>query len=101
MRLSLIFSALAMGTLACGCAAPDRVTAENYSTIRANSHSAADVEAILGPPDSKLVDMWVYQRPDQHVTVLIDFDGHGRVARKQWVDGKTGAWDDTNDKPKP
>jgi outer membrane protein assembly factor BamE (lipoprotein component of BamABCDE complex) len=82
-----------------GCAAPDRVNSTNYSQIRQDVHTQADVEAILGEPDSRLMDMWVYQRLDDRVTVLIDFDARGRVARKQWVDGTTGAWDDTADKP--
>lgn len=83
-----------------GCSSPDCVSRANYSQIQQNVHTHADVEAILGEPDSKLADMWIYQRPDDHLTVLIDFDPSGRVTRKQWVDGVQGAWDDTEVKPR-
>lgn len=84
-----------------GCSSPDCVTRANYTQIQQNVHSHADVEAILGEPDSKLADMWIYQRPDDHLTVMIDFDADGRVTRKQWVDGVQGAWDDTNESGRP
>lgn len=99
-KISLL-TVVAMPLLLSGCATPDKVSSANYSQIRQDVHTQTDVVSILGEPDSKLADMWVYQRPDDHVTVLIDFDSGGRVARKQWVDGTTGAWDDTYDKPKP
>src|SRR5215212_7112701 len=83
------------------CSSPDCVNRANYTQIQQNVHTQADVEAILGEPDSKLADMWIYQRPDDHLTVMIDFDADGRVARKQWVDGVQGAWDDTNQPRRP
>ena len=103
MRMSriFVFAVPAGALLLSGCTKPDCVNPANFSQIQQNVHTQADVESILGAPDSKLSDMWVYQRPDDHVTVLIDFDAGGRVTRKQWVDGMTGAWDDTNEKPKP
>ena len=84
-----------------GCAAPDRLVRANYTQIKQNTSTQADVETLIGKPDSKLADMWIYQRPDDHLTVMIDFDANGRVTRKQWVDGIQGAWDDTNKPHRP
>src|SRR5262245_5030407 len=80
-----------------GCATPDRMTQANYSQIQQSVHTQADVETILGPPSNKLGDMWLYERPDQHVSVMIDFDKGGRVSRKQWVGGVEGSWHDTKE----
>jgi hypothetical protein len=84
--------------LAVGCAPKDCVTYDNYTKIRATMHTAADVEAILGEPDSKLPDLWIYQRPDAHLTVMIDFDEKGKVSRTQWIDALGETWHDTTDK---
>ena len=82
-----------------GCSTPDRLVKANYTQIQQNTSTQADVEALIGKPNSKLADMWIYQRPDDHLTVMIDFDANGRVTRKQWVDGIQGAWDDTKNTP--
>ena len=81
-----------------GCASKDRVTYDNYTKIRTTMHTAADVEAILGEPDSKLPDLWIYQRPDAHLTVMVDFDEKGKVSRTQWIDALGETWHDTTDK---
>jgi len=83
-----------------GCSTPDRMVQANYSQIQQNVHTQTDVEALIGPPSNKLGDMWLYERPDQHVTVMIDFGPDGRVTRKQWVGGLEGAWHDTKEAPK-
>ncbi len=88
-------------TMISGCAKPDRLSRVNYTQIQQNASTQADVEALIGKPTSQLSDMWIYQRPDDHLTVMIDFDNGGRVTRKQWIDGVQGAWDDTNQKPRP
>ena len=97
--------AIVLGTLPAvvfiGCSTPDRMVQANYSQIQQNVHTQADVEALIGPPSNKLGDMWLYERPDQHVTVMIDFDKSGRVTRKQWVGGLEGTWHDTKEVPKP
>lgn len=85
----------------CGCAQPDRVGRENYSQVRTGVHTADDVAAILGEPDSKLADMWIYQRPDRHLNVIIEFDAKGRVARTQWVDALGETWEDSDEKKPP
>ena len=95
-RCLMIGLALGTASVLSGCASPDRLVKANYTQIQQNSSTQADVETLIGKPESKLADMWIYQRPDDHLTVLIDFDAQGRVTRKQWVDGIDGAWDDTN-----
>lgn len=100
MKMALVaVTAFSLMTLF-GCSTPDRLVQANYSQIEANKSTESDVESLIGKPDSKLADMWIYQRPDDHLTVMIDFDASGRVTRKQWVDAIQGAWDDTNQKPK-
>jgi hypothetical protein len=84
-----------------GCATKDRLNKMSYSQIQPHASTQADVEALIGEPTSKFSDMWIYQRPDDHLTVMIDFDPKGQVTRKQWVDGVQGAWDDTNNTRKP
>lgn len=99
---ALVACAASLTLVTVGCAPKDLVTYDNYTKIRATMHSAADVEAILGEPDSKLTDMWIYQRPDAHLTVMIDFDEKGKVSRTQWIDALGETWHDTTDKkPKP
>lgn len=92
-----VFAGLLVGAAAVlsGCAAPDRLNRANFTQIQQNASTQTDVESLIGKPDSKLADMWIYQRPDDHLTVMIDFDAQGRVTRKQWVDGIDGAWDDS------
>lgn len=98
MKMTMsVLCALCIATLV-GCSTPDRLVQANYSQIETNKSMQSDVESLIGKPDSKLADMWIYQRPDDHLTVMIDFDASGRVTRKQWIDGLQGAWDDTNQK---
>jgi hypothetical protein len=82
---------------ACGCAAPDRLAQANYDRIQQNASSHAEVVELIGEPDNKLGEMWLYERPDKHLTVMIDFDQNGKVERKQWIDGLGESWHDTKD----
>ena len=91
--------ALGAASVLSGCSSPDRLVRANYTQIQQNSSTQADVQTLIGKPNSKLADMWIYQRPDEHLTVMIDFDAGGRVTRKQWVDGVDGAWDDSEVAP--
>ncbi len=83
---------------AAGCASKDKLVYENYSTIRANASTMDDVEAALGEPTSKLSELWIYERPDQHLIVKIEFDKSNRVTRTQWIDALGETWHDTSDK---
>jgi PBP1b-binding outer membrane lipoprotein LpoB len=81
-----------------GCAStPDRVMRQNYTQIRENASTRAEVGSLLGTPEHTIGDTWMYTRPEQHLTVIIDFGANGEVVRKQWVDGETGTWDDSSD----
>ena len=93
------FLAFVVGILVGGCAStPDTVMHQNYELIRENASSRAEVGSLLGTPEHTIGDTWMYTRPEQHLTVIIDFDANGQVVRKQWVDGEHGTWDDSRDK---
>jgi len=100
IRWTALIAASAFGSLAgVGCAASrDRLVYDNYTQIRSNVHMQADVEAILGEPDQKMADTWIYQRPDKHLVVMVEFDEQGKVSRTQWVDAMGETWHDTSDK---
>ena len=80
-----------------GCAAPDRLAHTNYDRIQKHGSSHGEVLELIGEPDNKLGDTWLYERPDKHLTVMIDFDKDGKVERKQWIDGLGESWEDTKD----
>lgn len=80
-----------------GCSNRDSLTYENFTRVQKNAHTEADVNGILGEPSYRLNDIWIYERPSDHLVVKVEFDESGRVQRKEWVDGKTGQWEDTND----
>ncbi len=80
-----------------GCAAPDRLSFDNYSTVNNKMSTQQDVRAALGEPDNILGNKWLYERPDRHLTVMIDFDKDGKIERKQWVDASGVQWHDTDD----
>ena len=90
---------VAMGVV--GCAQNrDRLAYDNFTQIRTQVHSREDVEAILGEPDRRFDDRFMYERPDKHLHVFVEFDDKGRVTRTQWIDGMGETWHDTDD-PKP
>lgn len=80
-----------------GCAAPDRLAHANYDRIQQHASSHAEVVELIGEPNNKLGEMWLYERPDKHLTVMIDFDQNGKVERKQWIDGLGESWHDSKD----
>lgn len=98
-RFSIVIASFVFGAvLSTGCASKDRVTYDNYTKIRTSVHTADDVVALLGEPDSKLPELWIYQRPDAHLTVMVDFDEKGNVSRTQWIDAMGETWHDTKEK---
>ena len=88
---------LAVSMLAFGC--KDLLVHENFARIRQNATMQAEVERIIGEPDHRLGELWRYDRPQKHLTVLIDFDRNGQVTRKQWIDAMSGVWEDSNESP--
>ena len=89
---------MALAAFATGCQSPpDRLVFDNYTLVRQNASTQADVAALLGEPAHRLGDMWMYERPDRHLVVMIDFNDKGKVDRKQWVDAGEEYWDDSDD----
>jgi len=80
-----------------GCAPPDRLAVANYDMIQQHVTTPTEVTELIGEPDNKLGDSWLYERPDKHLTVMIDFDKNGKVERKQWIDGLGESWHDSRD----
>jgi len=84
-----------------GCNAnPDRLVYDNYALIRPHVSTQEDVASLLGEPDQRLGDKWMYERPDKHLNAFVDFDERGRVTRKQWIDAMGNMWDDSADAAK-
>lgn len=85
--------------LVAGCqSTPDAVMHRNYAQIRENASTREEVGSLLGTPEHRIGDTWMYTRPERHLTVIIDFDANGAVIRKQWVDGETENWEDSADR---
>jgi hypothetical protein len=82
-----------------GCASRDRLVPEHFTQIRVHATTEAEVVSLIGEPDSKMHNHWVYQRPDRHLVVLVEFNEKGRVSRTQWVDAGAEIWEDTADRP--
>src|SRR3990172_2325483 len=81
-----------------GCAQNrDKLAYDNFTQIRTQVHPREDVEAILGEPDHRLDDRFMYERPDKHLHVFVEFDANGRVTRTQWIDGLGETWRNTDD----
>ena len=97
----LLSIGFALGAVTClsGCRASDRLVYDSFVQVRQYESTQGEVRAILGEPDEELGRQWLYRRPDENLTVFIDFDEHGRVFRKQWIDPGAGLWEDTNDEP--
>ncbi len=92
------WAAAALAALLTGCQADqDRLVHDNYMQIRQDLSTQAEVQRIMGEPDRRLARQWLYERPEKHLIVLVDFDETGLVTRKQWIDAAGEFWDDSND----
>ena len=74
-----------------GCAS--RFTYERFDLIRPNADSRADVQALLGDPDARFEDEWIYDDRGRRISAIIYFDAEGRVAGKEWIDGRAGTFE--------
>lgn len=88
------FGALALSS---GCASPVELTRSGFDRIRVDATTQAEVQDLIGKPDSELSGLWLYHRPDAHLEVMIDFDDQGLVTRKQWIDGLGNDWHDSEE----
>ena len=81
-----------------GCAQKqDRLSYDNFTQIKTQVQTRDDVLAILGEPVHRLDDRFIYERPDKHLHVFVEFDDKGRVTRTQWIDALGETWHDTDD----
>ena len=79
--------------------APDRFVHENFTMIRPQHSTQADVVALIGEPSHRLGDLWMYERPEKHLFAKIEFDESGHVVARDWIDGAEGVWEDSEDTP--
>lgn len=79
--------------------APDKFVHQNFSMILPQHSTQADVIALIGEPSHKVGDLWMYERPGKHLFAKIEFDENGNVVEKDWIDGVTGEWEDSDDTP--
>ncbi len=77
----------------------DLLTQGNFSQIYEHRSSHVEVARMIGEPDEKLGDQWLYLRPGKHLTAIVEFDADGLVARKQWIDADSAVWEDSADEP--
>ena len=76
---------------------PDKFVHRNFSLIRQQHSTQADVIALIGEPSHQLGDLWMYERPEKHLFAKIEFDENGQVVEKEWIDGVQGVWEDSDD----
>lgn len=81
--------------LVLGC---DPLTRTHYDIIVVDVANEMDVQHSIGDPTYRRPNEWHYERPDQHLNVIVDFNSEGIVTRKQWIDAKSGDWADTKEK---
>ncbi len=79
-----------------GC---DQLTREHYNMITVDVDTQFDVDRIIGEPNNKLDNEWLYERVDKHLVVKIEFGDGGVVTRKEWIDAAEGVWDDSEQAP--
>lgn len=94
---TLLATAVVIGVGGC---AENKLTRHNFALIHEGKSTKLEVEKTLG--EEHLIrrgSQWEYDDMDRHLTVYVDFNDRGVVTRKQWVDARTGEWDDT--KPEP
>lgn len=80
-----------------GCSSRDKLTEQNFRQIRVNVSTETEVQNLIGEPSSKLPGLWMYQRPDKHLTAMVDFDDAGKVVRVQWIDALGEKWEDSDE----
>ena len=97
-RLHAFFVVLCAQTVlfSAGCATQDKLTEGNFKQIRVQSATESDVQKLIGEPSNRLPGLWTFERPDKHLTAMVDFDETGRVTRVQWIDALGERWEDSD-----
>lgn len=83
--------------IATGCGKKEKLDYDGFQLIQQHASTEGDVTRAIGEPTERLNRTWIYVRPEQHLNVIIEFDQHGRVARKQWIDATNRSWHDSDD----
>jgi hypothetical protein len=84
-----------MSILACvlvGCA-ENKLTKQNFDTIKENVSTKLEVENTLGKPTADRGDCWEYEDEDRHLSAYIHWNSEAKVQRKEWIDAKHGVWE--------
>lgn len=87
---------LACGLLVTVFAGCDKLTRKNFDMITPNVDGKFDVEKMIGEPDDKLDDQWLYERIDKHLNVFVHFNDDDIVIRKEWHDTLNNEHYDSN-----
>jgi len=76
-----------------GCA-ENKLTRQNFDTIVEGSSNKDEVQHTLGDKFmTRSANEWEYEDEDRNLSVVIHFDGAGKVQAKEWRDATTGTWD--------
>ena len=94
VRFAVVMLALAGMVLVAGCA-KDKLTRDNFMLVRQDVSTQADVADLIGEPEEKIENHWLYERHRTGLVVLVEFDKRGKVERKQWIDTDTAEWYDS------
>ncbi|UCE58443.1 MAG: hypothetical protein JSU63_13485 [Phycisphaerales bacterium] len=91
---------IVVGSVVCvlvGC--QDKLTHARFSRIQVGYTTPPEVVALIGDPNDKLDNKWIYERPQKSLTVLVDFDDAKHVSRTQWIDAEVAIWEDSSESP--
>jgi len=74
-----------------GCA-KELLTRERYDTVMVGKSDKLDVKQTLGEKYVDRSDHWEYEDPQRSLTVYVYWNDDDRVAKKEWINAKTGEW---------
>ncbi len=90
-RRTILCGALWMIGALGGCA-ENKMTRQNWDMIKEGTSTKDEVRLTLGDKYTALGNQWEYEDEDKHLHATIHFDEKGVVARKEWMDAKSGEW---------
>ena len=97
VRFAVVMLALAGVVLVAGCA-KDKLTHDNFMLVRQDVSTQADVSDLIGEPQERIDNRWLYERHKKGLIVLVEFDRQGKVERKQWINADTAEWYDSSER---
>jgi len=87
----VVLSAVGL-TMLTGC---DPLTRNRFDMLVVNVSDQTEVRKTLGEPTYVHAEQWHFERPTNHLNVLVDFNTDGVVSRKQWIDAERNEWYDS------